>query len=179
MKQMKTSKQHKKNKLRSDIFLLVMSVCCVLMHVGTLQAETTIPEMTQIHYQYQNLSYTFTGSSSTDSGYIANVESYFPGAISNSGVLEIPDTITYNNGTKDLVIPVAGILTGAFSGCTTLKELTLPQSVSYIGQEAFANCVNLSKISTRGLTGTGNLRIQAVETYYEPGYRNKVLSQAH
>lgn len=101
-----------------------------------------------------SLTYTFTGDP-TDSanGFIANITSYRPNAIDASGRLQINSTITYtytsNDGTvKERQVKVAGILRGVFKGSTTLRSLVLPDSISYIGQEAFSDCINLAEIRT-------------------------------
>ena len=53
-------------------------------------------------------------------------------------------------GCKNSVIPagggVSGIAEGAFSGCSGLTSLTIPEGVVYIGKEAFAYCKNLAKV---------------------------------
>lgn len=128
---------------------------------------------------HQTITYTFTGGQDDiGRGYYANVESYTSYAIKD-GTLEIPDTIMYyknggnkpdhntggnntgnagntgNTGTdtddKDpgVNVRVRGILRRAFNGCTTLHNLILPDTISYIGQEAFCNCSNLVSIQTK------------------------------
>jgi len=42
--------------------------------------------------------------------------------------------------------PVVGIAAGGFSGCTTLREITLPESVYMIGEKAFYNCTELISV---------------------------------
>lgn len=51
-------------------------------------------------------------------------------------------------GCKNTIIPndVVKIGTGAFEGCSQLKEIKIPQSVNYIGEYAFANCPSLGSI---------------------------------
>ncbi|MBR4451703.1 MAG: leucine-rich repeat protein [Clostridia bacterium] len=65
-------------------------------------------------------------------------------------------------GCKSSVIPddgsVTGIGSGAFSGCSGLKSITVPDSVTSIGAEAFSNC-----------TGLGSFTIPAGVTNLEAG----------
>ena len=51
-------------------------------------------------------------------------------------VLEIPDKVFY----KGVAYSVAGIGDKAFSTCTDLREVVIPETMEYIGSEAFANC---------------------------------------
>lgn len=90
----------------------------------------------------KGLTYTFTG---TAQGVIANVERYNITAFAQGGSLRIPSMIDHENG---LSYPVGGVLRGVFSGCTSLTELILPDSLTYIGQEAFSGCTNLTSIQT-------------------------------
>ena len=51
-------------------------------------------------------------------------------------VLEIPDNVFY----KGVAYSVAGIGDKAFSTFTDLREVVIPETMEYIGSEAFANC---------------------------------------
>ena len=53
-----------------------------------------------------------------------------------SGVLTIPETVTYGGTTYT----VTGIGDDAFSFCTELTSVTIPASVTRIGSYAFAGC---------------------------------------
>ena len=152
-------------------------ISCVLLQAGPSWAMP-VPESTYTPTDGGALTYTFTGDSSAPLGVYANVESYRSPAISSDGQLTIPRTIKYPNPGQDITgvegdtvdIEVRGILRGVFSGATTLTTLSLPDTMSYIGQEAFSNCTNLRSIQTLPEPGapsaaplTGYLTAQQIE----------------
>ena len=59
-----------------------------------------------------------------------------------SGIVTIPSTVTYNNVTYI----VEGIGMSAFRGCTSLTNVTIPNSVTSIGEDAFMYCSGLTSI---------------------------------
>lgn len=132
--------------LAGMLFLAAFTVC-LLVQRGNAKA-VAIPEGSYTPTG-SALTYTFTGASDDlNNGFVANVERYSSAAIVN-GELKIPRTIQYSrNGEAPKNVRVAGILRGVFSGSTSLTKLVLPDSITYIGQEAFANCSNLSSIQT-------------------------------
>ena len=67
------------------------------------------------------------------------------GAFENeyTGIVDIPNNIT--NGGKTYA--VIGIGEQAFSQCSNLKSVTIPESVEYIRDKAFENCYNVSMIN--------------------------------
>ena len=56
----------------------------------------------------------------------------------NNPIVVVPDK--YNN------LPVTSINDSAFSNCTTLRNITLPNSITFIGDYAFNNCSNLENL---------------------------------
>ncbi len=58
--------------------------------------------------------------------------------------LEIPNKVSYDNNTEYFVV---GIDDGAFWDCTALQSVTIPNTVTEIGQSAFRNCRNLETVT--------------------------------
>ena len=139
-----------RNKIRiwlAGVLFFAAFTVCLLMQRGNAKA-VAIPEGSYTPTG-SAITYTFTGASDDlNNGFVANVERYSSAAIVD-GQLRIPSTIEYQrNGENVIHVRVAGILRGVFSGSTSLTKLLLPDSVTYIGQEAFANCSNLASIQT-------------------------------
>ncbi len=148
------------------LFFLTLFLCLVLQRDDV--RAVTIPEGSYTPTG-SAITYTFTGATDDlNNGFVANVERYSTAAIVN-GELRIPDTILYKrDGEREVNVRVAGVLRGVFSGSTSLTKLVLPDTITYIGQEAFANCTNLSSIQTVSTDGqmspsTGYLAADEIE----------------
>ena len=60
-----------------------------------------------------------------------------------SGAVIIPENVTYNGSTYS----VTSIGEGAFSRCTTLTSVEIPNSVTSIGEDAFYSCTGLTSVT--------------------------------
>ncbi len=83
-----------------------------------------------------------------------------------SGVMSIPDSVTY----EDEVYHVTSIGNEAFSNCTNLTSISIPNSVISIGGSAFFGCTHLTTISIGyGVTNIG------VNAFYSCNALKKVI----
>ena len=75
------------------------------------------------------------------------------GSSNYSGFVTIPETVTYNG----ITYSVTRIGVGAFSDCSGLTEITIPNSVTSIGNNAFRGCSGLTEITIpNSVTSIGN-----------------------
>ena len=83
-----------------------------------------------------------------DSTFKATVEGY----VGAGGDISIPSTVEYDSKTYS----VTGIGYQAFSGCTGLTSVNIPDGVTSIGQNAFLGCTGLTSVNIPdGVTGIG------------------------
>ena len=70
-----------------------------------------------------------------------------------SGDIVIPPTVVYDGVTCNVIL----IANRAFYGCTSLTSVTIPNSVTSIGDYAFSNCTSLTSVTIpNSVTNIGN-----------------------
>ena len=85
--------------------------------------------------------------------------------IEYSGSITIPETITYYSQTYS----VTSIGSFAFSSCSGLTSVTIPNSVTSIGYEAFSGCSGLTKVNYLGSVDKW-MEIHFSDNYADPTY---------
>ena len=120
----------------------LFSLFVALLATTTLWAHNF--EVDGIYYNYldgNNVAVTYMGSS------------YYEYSNEYSGEVTIPETVTYN-GTTYSVTSIGG---SAFSWCSSLTSITIPNSVTSIGYSAFEGCSSLTSITLpNNVTSIGN-----------------------
>ena len=84
----------------------------------------------------------------------------------------------YNDGLNGLK-PVTAVQSNAFAGNGTITKVILPESVTYIGSSAFANCEKLTTVAMPGVTEIGNFNStdQYLVFYQSKALRSVVVNE--
>ena len=101
----------------------------IFLFVVVLTASVCFNTFAQTTFTIDNIKYTTTSSSTVK---VANSQD----TSSISGALVIPSSVTYNNTS----FSVDSIGRDAFSNCTHLTSITIPNGVTSIGEYAFQHC---------------------------------------
>ena len=117
----------KKSFLR-QLFIALLLLCGTVASAHDFEVDGVFYRFTSS--DNKTVEVTYSGSSS--------------GAVANeyTGSVVIPATVTYN----DITYSVTSIGNSAFSGCTGLTGVTIPNSVTYIYGYAFRGCTGLTAV---------------------------------
>ena len=125
---------------------IVLSLCMVLALMPQMVFADT----------YENFEYSVTGDD--ESGYEVTITKYtgdataltIPSTIDSKTVTAIGESaFSFCTSIKSVTIPegVTSIEKNAFFGCTSLESVTIPNGVTSIGGAAFKNCTSLESIT--------------------------------
>ena len=102
-----------------------------------------VPALPVFHYDFEavspsghHLSYTFVSRAGGTVGVSAHATPRYRGR------LVVPDTVTY----EDRSYRVVRVDDSAFMGCTALRVVVLPSSVTAVGRDAFAGCTAIDTV---------------------------------
>ena len=111
------------------LFLLTLLMSMVGVTAFAHNIEVKNADGVTIYYNWTN-NYTELAVSYRGSTFSSYSNEY-------TGKVVIPEFVTYNGKTY----PVTSIGESAFSGCTGLTSITIPNSVTSIGGSAFYKCI--------------------------------------
>ena len=117
------------NALGRMVLIALFAVVLTLIPVNKVYAAT---EATVGDYKY----------SLNESTFKATVQGY----VGAGGDISIPSTVEYDSKTYS----VTGIGYQAFSGCTGLTSVNIPNGVTGIGNKAFSDCTGLTSVNIPG-----------------------------
>ncbi len=139
-----------------SILLTIISVCCITASV-TLNALAAITDKIESNLTYTDRygSWTYELTSNKKGYKITDYDEsmsqiQIPSVINNLPVLEIGNrAFSYCSGLYSITIPnsIKTIDNYAFINCTSLTNITLMNGVATIGDQAFRNCSSLTSIT--------------------------------
>jgi len=122
-----------------QIYRFSLLLLLVFLLPVTVLADEYVVDLDGIRYRIYSYSETyFNGETDVvwEWGYATVIQSSYHGDV------VIPDSVTYNGKTFN----VTEIEKRAFRNCSTLTSITIPQMVYSIGEDAFENCIGLTRV---------------------------------
>ena len=113
-----------------------------LFRFSVMLLALLLPALATAHdFEVDGIYYNINGNEATVT-YRSYDHPSYPSPGGYSGSVVIPATVTYNGTTY----PVTAIGGGAFSGCSGLTSIDIPNSVIEIDESALAYCTGLTSI---------------------------------
>ncbi|MBQ0114117.1 MAG: leucine-rich repeat domain-containing protein, partial [Bacteroidales bacterium] len=123
--------------MKRNLLNLIM-LLCISLQVFAHEFEAVNSDGKTIYYNITSSAEPRT----VEVTYRGNPSSSYPHSNSYTGVINIPESVTYNGNTYS----VTSIGERSFEGCRDLTSVTIPNSVTTIGFEAFANSSRITSI---------------------------------
>lgn len=123
--------------MKQDFLKTILACLFIFVSIGKSSAhdiEVKNADGVTIYYKYN--------SKKTELAVTYQGKSYYDGS-SYAGNVAIPESVTYNGNTY----PVTSISNNAFTACSGLTEITIPNSVTSISFNAFSGCSGLTDIA--------------------------------
>lgn len=128
-------------------FLLTMLMCGLGVEAKAYDIAVENDEGVKLYYSYWN-----NGTELR----VASAYSHYNGAV------KIPESVVYMNRTRN----VTGIEDKAFSGQDMLTSITIPKTVTFIGEDAFKGCSKLKAIHITDLAAWCNIKFSGPGQFY-------------
>ena len=149
--------------MKKNIIKSLLAIACLLCSIGVYAHEFEVDGIYYISYgSHANVTYKSYSYDAYDNEYTGAV--VIPARVTYGGTTYSVTSIgerafSYCTGLTEVTIPNSVVSIGehAFSGCTGLTEVTIPNSVTSIGSDAFAYCTGLTEVTIpNGVTSIGD-----------------------